>query len=185
MENFDIEKISRETPYYLPKDTFKTMQSDVLKKTLNMRQAPIFNLKWVYLMAAIVLLIVGANFLIRTSVKKDNLENVQLISKNEIILHQNKMAQTFVNPNHETVQKNENSQNKNFEDASDLTSVPVSHLIVKKQPSNNVNLATANNLKGNPPTEAQIDEVLDSFSSSEIASLSNDTEQDVYLDLYN
>ena len=77
-----------------------------------------------------------------------------------------------------------------------LTSEPISHQTNNKQISEtkvikNVNFASAKidpsktKTRIAPPTEAQIDEVLNGFSSAEIASLSNNSEQDVYLDLYN
>lgn len=185
MENFDIEKLDREMPYNLPEKTFENMQINVLAKTLNKKQAPIFNLKWLYAAAAVILMVIGVNFIIKGSFKRDISGNAALTAKNTTLPQVNSSAQTFVNQANDEAQSTQDLADTDISDPSVLTSTAVSHLTAKKQTVVNADLTSSVNKKTNPPTEAQIDNVLDGFSSSEIASLSNNTEQDVYLDLYN
>jgi hypothetical protein len=187
MENLDIEKLSREMPYKIPDNTFEIMQNNVFEKTLNKKQAPIFNLKWVYAAAAVIFLIIMANFLINSNVKKFKQEPAQLTAKTEIVPPINKV-QTLVSSEKEVAQNNVDLQNNDTSDITDtveLSPKPVSQINIKKQIQHNIALAASTKIKINVPTGEQIDSVLDGFSSSEIASLSNNTEQDVYLDLYN
>ena len=181
MENLDIEKLSREMPYKIPENTFEIVQKKVLAKTLHKKQAPIFNLKWVYAAAAVILLLVMANFLITTNDKNVVPQNAKMTAKTEVkpeIIG----PQSSVSKSDELAQNNIDSKIENIKLVSDLTPKPISHLKSAKQSLNNVAVAK---VKVSPPTEEQIDSVLDGFSSTEIASLSNNSEQDVYLDLYN
>ena len=185
MENLDIEKLGREMPYKLAENTFEIIQNNVIKKTLRRKQTPIFNLKWLYATAAVILLIVGANFLINTNIKKDNSGNHKLAAQNEIGQQQISSAQTFVDQGNEMAGNASDLSNNDISDATDLTSTKFTHLSNKEQIQNSARLANSSKVKSNEPTEAKIDEVLDGFSSAEITLLSNNTEQDVYLDLYN
>lgn len=185
MENLDIEKLSREMPYKLPENTFESMQNNVLAKTLNKKQVPIFNLKWLYAAAAIILLIVSANFIVNSSSKKISQPDIESTAKIVTVPEQKITAQTFIGQDKEMSGNNKNAQVDNSKGGQDLTLIQFSHPTVGKQIKNNTDFASVKNSKINHPTEAQIDSVLDGFSSSEIASLSNNTEQDVYLDLYN
>ena len=185
MENLDIEKLSRETPYKLPENTFESVQNNVLQKTLRKTQTPVFNLKWIYAAAAVLLLIFTANFLINTNGKKVTTKKTQLTTQNQIVSQQNIAAQAFTSSDDAVAQNTPDMGDTNDSDVVNLTSQKGSHLNGIKQSKGNADLATVNKMKTNSPTEAQIDNVLDGFSSSEIASLSNNSEQDVYLDLYN
>ncbi|SEG19311.1 hypothetical protein SAMN05421847_1688 [Halpernia humi] len=190
MKNFDIEKLDRKTPYDLPENTFAEIQRNVFDKVEIKKETPIFSLKWIYAAAAVILLIVSANFLINFN-KNDGSQNVKMASKNVVVPQENSEVQSFAQTTEKpAVEKTEKAN---------LTSTPISHhtanhQLAKNENSKSVKSADLVAVKANtsktkttimPPTEAQIDEVLNGFSSAEIASLSNNSEQDVYLDLYN
>lgn len=186
MENFDIEKLSREMPYKIPNNTFETMQNNVLAKTLNKKQAPIYKLKWIYAAAAVILLIFGANFIINYDGKtNEELPNNQAVAKVETDNLQNNSTKIQATIPNEIEQNNAQTPNENKASTSNLTLTEIPNQKINKTAQINTNLATSKKLNINPPADLQIDAVLDGFSSSEIASLSNNTEQDVYLDLYN
>ncbi|MGS0747972.1 hypothetical protein [Halpernia sp. GG3] len=162
-----------------------SVQNNVLQKTLGKTQTPVFNLKWIYAAAALLLLIFTANFLINTNSNKETAAKTQLTAQNEVVPQQNSAAQAFTSSGDAVAQNTPDMSDTNDSDEANLTSQKVSHLNGIKQSKGNTDLATVNKMRTNSPTEAQIDNVLDGFSSSEIASLSNNSEQDVYLDLYN
>lgn len=194
MKDFDIEKLDRKTPYELPENTFADMQSNVFQKIEIKKEAPIFNLKWIYAAAAMILLIVCANFIINFN-RNDVSQNSQ-IANNKIVPQGNNTAQTLIETNQMRVIAKDEQPKVSEKESLNLTSSPISYPNVRKQLSTlqttkNVNFAKAKievtkmKTKIETPTDAQIEEVLNGFSSSEIASLNNNAEQDVYLDLYN
>lgn len=194
MEHFDIEKLKRKTPYELPENTFADMQRNVFQKIEIKKEAPIFNLKWIYAAAAVILLIVSANFIINFN-KNDSLQSSQ-IATNVVVPQESNTAQTLVDTAQTPVIAKVEAPEIAQKETLNLTSAPISHQTNDRQIANtkvskNVDFASAKldatkmKTKIAPPTEAQIDEVLNGFSSAEIASLSNNSEQDVYLDLYN
>ncbi|SFI29882.1 hypothetical protein [Halpernia frigidisoli] len=183
MENLDIEKLSRKMPYKLPENTFETVQKNVLEKTLVKKEAPIFNLKWFYAAAAVILLIVGFNFFINSNNNVDS-DNGSQLAKSTVV-DQNSRNLTAASENQSLVQNMASDTNQSVETSDDLTSRKISHLNVKAESQNVATATIVKQNKNSIPTEDKVDDVLDEFSSSEIASLSNNTEQDVYLDLYN
>lgn len=186
MEKFDIEKLKRNTPYKLPENTFEDVQRKVLAETVRSKQAPIFNLKWVYSAAAVILLLIGFGFFINSNQPQQN-TNSEVLAKN---------TQSLVNVNEADGLKNidENKSDGNLKDennsvenlaVADLTSQPVRNQTVRQ-----TNFSAADQKSETPKMisvsmENKVDNVLDGFSAKEIASLTANTEQDVYLDLYN
>ncbi|WP_417428101.1 hypothetical protein [Halpernia sp.] len=179
MEDFDIEKLERKTPYEIPINTFEQVQKRVLEETINKRKSIGFSKSWVYAAAAVFLLLMGIGFILNTNNREISAKKNQIAVNNEIISTEN-TPNSFA----DTTQK-KNSENA-IKTNLDLTSTRVKHLNIKEEvQNNNLALQKVNKNMQNSPIEDKVDKVLDNFSSTEIAAFTNNTEQDVYLDLYN
>lgn len=173
-EEFDLENLERKNIYKVHENLFENVQEKVLTGIRTEKEAPVFKLNWGYAAAASLALIFGATFVYNL-----NSDNSQSGITEEY-------AENRIEPKTE-------SQIAYETFASDLTSVEnrdqrnekqiavkpfVSEKVVNENP---VKVKS----KTSQTTEASMNEYLDSFTSSEIAELANNSNQDVYLDLYN
>lgn len=67
MKDFNVENTDRKTPYRLPENTFKQMQTNVLQKVTPVKKARIFDLKIITGIAASLLLMMGLVFFIKNN----------------------------------------------------------------------------------------------------------------------
>lgn len=178
MNSFDLEKLERKNIYKVPEKLFENIQENVLNSVLPVKKAPIIKLNWAYAAAASLALIFGATFVFNSNNGSEDAAN-------------SKAAYS----------SNNNKQKPESEIAyetlkSDLTSVDNTNQTVRSQDNNKEYLAAENANKEQKKTtqtvptvskkeETQVNEYLDSFSNSEIAELASNSNQDVYLDLYN
>lgn len=185
MEHFDIEKLKRITPYDLPINTFEEVQRKVLAETINKKRAPVIKLSWVYAAAAVVLLLISFTFMFNNK-DADNTENklsagvetkVETLSDS----HFSMVDTTQTDINSSTVE----SPSQNTAELN-LTSSANAHLKTK-EPKQRIQNAVVvkSRMVVNTPIDEKVDDVLDGFTAKEIASLTTNAEQDVYLDLYN
>lgn len=179
MKNLDIEKLERKNSYEVPNDFFTKMQENVLKETTQKKEAKIFKLNWAYSAAAAVALFFGITFFV-------NQNNNDASNAKNAIANNNSSAIRSTLPNNK-VKTEEAIAYENFEQ--DLTSV------VEKDQTNEVAIASTSTNENQPAevikkeavknSEIQVDQILANFTSAELADLGKNTEQDIYLDLYN
>ncbi|WP_231433703.1 MULTISPECIES: hypothetical protein [unclassified Chryseobacterium] len=174
VEGFDIEKLDRKNIYSVSENVFETVQIRVLAEVQADQKTPVIRLNWAYAAAASVVLFFGGTFLYN-SYSEDSPKTTTNALAAETPKKESQIA-------YETLQ-------------ADLTSVESSNQIPENQNTEPVvrnavqNVQTEKKVKtvtaSAKQTEKQMNEYLDAFSSSEIADLASNSNQDVYLDLYN
>ncbi len=183
MKNIDIEKLARQNSYKTPDHFFDEMQRNVLQKVAPQKQTKIFAMNWVYYAAAAIALLFGLVFFINNSTKVSNQQSIAQTPTEKI----NTSPAITTNNNIEPVEKiaenipNESSQEKIIIDQ---------EYRAPKSTSTNIEKTIAANTKPaifakKEEKEVSVEQVLASFNSDEIIAISKNTEQDVYLDLYN
>lgn len=178
LDESDLEKLERKNIYTVSENMYDNVQDHVIRKVISRKQTPVFKLNWTYAVAASLALIFGATFVFNSdheSTKKNGVENVEYAVNNNEPKPESEIA-------YETLQ-------------SDLTSVESGDQKRVSQ-SDNKSFAQNKNTKqqkvaaqpvksASKKQEVQMNEFLDSFTSSEISELASNSTQDVYLDLYN
>ncbi|WP_292008259.1 hypothetical protein [Chryseobacterium sp.] len=184
MKDFDIEKLERKNIYKVPDHLFDTIQDRVFAEVKAEKKAPIFKLNWAFAVAASLALIFGATFLfdsdngINTDSPKTNIavDSHAYTSNTESQMSESEKAYETLKSDLTSIEKD----NQTIEDQGNKVAVysqsKKENKTVKNTPVTRV---------VSRPTEAQMNEYLDAFSSSEISELANNSAQDVYLDLYN
>ena len=185
MKNLDIEKLERKNIYSIPDSFFETVQENVLSETVYKIKnedheitLPKNNKKWWYA-AAVMLMLFGSTFFY---ISKNNSENA--VAQNDLASENIKSIRDFkIHNSQETAQKQKATENYiAFTD--DLT------FIQKQDQKSNItnNPKKTKNKKNEiaaPKPEEQVDQILDAFSAEEVALISHNMEQDIYLDIYN
>ena len=179
MKEFDIEKLKRENIFKTPDGFFEDMQKKVIQEVIPVSRGRIIKLNWAYGAAAAVALLVGVSVVINADPAVESQSMTQVVS-----VDNNPAAYTLsdINP------KNEDAiALKVLED--DLTSVSPVYQKVKAEPTavkkGNVSFANQKKQKAVQNPEVQVDQILASFTLAELADVGKNTEQDIYLDLYN
>lgn len=172
VKDFDLDKLERKNIYKVQDDLFSTVQNNVLKEISGNKKTPIFNLNWGYAAAASLALIFGSTFIFSNN-EANVVETENSITKSDTKINESQIAYQTLKDDLTSV---ENSNQK----AISQKDVKVS--VVKSEVTQNTNKA---NLPKKISAETRMNEYLDSFTSSEIAELANNSNQDVYLDLYN
>lgn len=168
--NIDIDTLERKNLYTTPDHLFDTIQNNVLSEIKVEKKAPIFNLKWAYAAAASLAIIFGSTFLYNSS-SNSEAANTKAYAVNAADKTESEIAYETLKNDLTSV---EIDNPKEVNSINTIASLP-QEKEVKKEALKPV-------LK---QTEAQMVEYLDSFTSSEIEDLANNSTQDVYLDLYN
>lgn len=178
LDEFDLEKLERKNIYTVSESMYDDVQNHVISKIIPRKQAPVFRINWKYAVAASLALIFGATFVFNSD--NESAED-NAVAKTEYAVNNNE-PKTESEVAYETLQ-------------SDLTSVESSNQKIVNQSSNKSfakdNTAKQEKIAAQPvksaakKQEAQMNEYLDSFTSSEISELASNSTQDVYLDLYN
>ena len=175
MKEFDLDKLERKTPYKVPENFFEEMQANVLKQTTNKekKETKVFRLHFsaVTSIAAALALIFGFTFLWKT--------NQAYIT-------------TPTNTDSMVIVKTPTKESNVFKNQ-DLTTVSEVHQVAKeiqKQAdiiSNTTNnTGNASNIKTPAKTaDLNYDQLLNSLTDEELKELSKNTDQDIYLELFN
>ena len=182
MKNLDVEKLERKNIYQLPDNVFEKMQAKVLEETIPVKQAKIIKLNWIYSAAAAIALLFGLTFYINNDPKGTTVNSVAQttpsvekdVAKNT--LSNDKVVSVKIeNMNNVEVPVNvESNKGKKAE----VKSFAVSN---QKQVKTSEEVSTKKVQKAEIP----MDQIIASFTSADLADLGRNTEQDVYLDLYN
>ncbi len=182
MENLDIEKLERKNIYQLQDDVIEKMQEKVLERTLPLKQGKIIKLNWIYSAAAAISLLFGLTFFINNDQKEGTNNSVAQTSSNveqnveiNTLPSDNIVSQPIENTNKEIVpQVVETAQIKNIEKNS--------FAINSEKP---IQTSKQVSTKKVQKAEIPMDQIIASFTTADLADLGKNTEQDIYLDLYN
>ena len=191
----DIEKLNRKTPYPEPsEDFFKQVQANVLSQTVGKhpvaeeKEAKVFSLHVKWMAAAAVVLIGGVTAFFNFS----NDPEVSVAQQSPIIDSVYKI-EPVQEPASDLIAKNtiskdtqtEVSEPKNMNAQSQAASFKSQdHISKSKSAVNNTDRqGYAYETKKKP--EAEVEKVLAAFTPDQLKDLDRNSEQDVYLDLYN
>ena len=191
----DIEKLNRKTPYPEPsEDFFKQVQANVLSQTVGKnpvaeeKEAKVFSLNVKWMAAAAVVLIGGLTAFFNFS----NDPEVSVAQQSPIIDSVYKI-EPVQEPASDLIAKNtiskdtqtEVSEPKNMNAQSQAASFKSQdHISKSKSAVNNTDRqGYAYETKKKP--EAEVEKVLAAFTPDQLKDLDRNSEQDVYLDLYN
>lgn len=181
MKNLDIEKLERQNVYRVPDDFFEGMQMKVLAETAPKKEAKIIKINWVYSAAAVALLF-GVTFF----VNQKNTDAELVTTTKQIASNSNNVANISLpkdNPKNEVVVSDQIVKGN-------LTNVVATNQKQSTDSNDNVEQNQSNLVNQEKTTvtqnpDVQVDQILANFSSADLADLGKNTEQDVYLDLYN
>lgn len=182
MKNLDIEKLERKNIYQLPDHVFEKMQAKVLAETIPVKQAKIIKLNWIYSAAAAIALLFGLTFYINNDPKETTLNSVaQTTPSVEKTVATNTLSNDKV-----VTEKIENTNNVEVPvhvESNKVKKVDVKSFAVSNQKQ--VKTSEEVSTKKVQKAEIPMDQIIASFTSADLADLGRNTEQDVYLDLYN
>lgn len=178
VSSFDLEKLERKNIYAVSDNIYENVQDHVISKVFPRKNAPIFRMNWTYAAAASLALVFGAAFVLNNGDSSDrpDMQTAYAVNKPQPKTESEKAYETL---------------------KSDLTSVENTDQTIEShtesQPSaqGNAEARAAADTKGpasktaTKQNEVQVNEYLDAFSNSEISELASNSNQDVYLDLYN
>lgn len=190
----DIEKLNRKNPYPEPSDEFfKMLQDNVISKTIEeknpvvQKEAKVFSLNFKWVAAAAVVMIAGITAFLGLNYNP------------EMQMAQQKPIVDSVYEIHSTEQKPASAMadNNTVSNPSQSVEHKVEHL--KLHPAI-ANLSKSDNRKNNGfdntdrqdyavetkrKSESEVEKVLAAFTPDQIKDIDRNSEQDVYLDLYN
>lgn len=183
MKNLDIEHLERKNIYKVPDESFFTeIQAKVLQETAQKKEIKTVKLNWMYAAAAIAM-VFGATFVINQNQKTEpqNLTATEISNQNTSIV---KNSESIIKPENEAAIAYQTLNN-------DLTSIEVNYpkesetKVKVAENTETKSVATKNVQTAVQTPEVQVDQILSSFTSTELADLGKNAEQDIYLDLYN
>ena len=175
MKEFDLDKLERKTPYKVPENFFEEMQANVLKNTTNKekKETKVFRLHFsaVTSIAAALALIFGFTFLwktnqayITTPTNTDSMVIVKTPAKESNIFKNQDL--TTVSEVHQVA--------KEIQNQADIVS------------NTTTNTGTTSNIKTPAKTaDLNYDQLLNSLTDEELKELSKNSDQDIYLELFN
>lgn len=184
MKNLDIEHLERKNIYKVPDESFFTeIQAKVLQETAPKKETKTVKLNWMYAAAAAIAMVFGATFIVNQNESTETKKMVATEVVNEKV--------SAVN-NSESIIKPDNEEKIAYQTLNnDLTSIEVndpkeSETKVKVADNTETKTVATKNVQTAVQTpEVQVDQILSSFTSTELADLGKNAEQDIYLDLYN
>lgn len=169
MKEFDIEKLKRENIFKTPDGFFEDMQNKVLQETIPLKRGRIINLNWAYGAAAAVALLVGVSVVTNADPAVESQQMTQIVPVEKPATYE------LANIKDDLVAVKEVEENLNAV----VQNNPKRKMEISENTPNKKEIVTA----ANP--EIQVDQILASFTSAELATVGKNAEQDIYLDLYN
>lgn len=189
----DIEKLNRKTPYPEPsEDFFAKMQENVISQTVGQnpvgleKEAKIFSINFKWMAAAAVILIGG----ITAFFNFNNDPEISLAQQSPIVDSVYEIGQPVQQTSPELVAKNNSSTEMQNETAKQQrlkvdqrSAVPGSKTKVSSNPdiSDRQDYAVGTKNK----SDMDVEKVLAAFTPDQLKDIDRNSEQDVYLDLYN
>lgn len=182
MENLDVEKLERKNIYQIPDNVFEQMQENVLQETFPVKQGKIIKLNWLYSAAAAIALLFGLTFFINNDPKEtesavvaqsvpseENVVTINTLSDNKIEIEAEETKSVSANVPKIQIQK--------------IRTEKVKVLAVNRKKAEKASKPMSTNNR--QVTAIPMDQIVASFTSADLAEVGKNTEQDVYLDLYN
>ena len=170
MKDFNIEQLAKKTPYKIPENTFEEIQENVLNKTVRKKehQPKIFkiNFSMVTSIAAALALIFGFTFLWKTN----QTDITKPATEDTIAVNSTTNDQT---------NSVKNNANNNYTETQKINSEP------KQEVAQNETTIIAEQIMNSKNTNENYEQLLNSLTDEEITELTNNLEQDIYLELYN
>ena len=170
MKDFNIEQLAKKTPYKIPENTFEEMQENVLNKTVRKKEhhPKIFkiNFSMVTSIAAALALIFGFTFLWKTN----QTDITKPATEDTIAVNSTTNDQT---------NSVKNNANNNYTETQKINSEP------KQEVAQNETTIIAEQIMNSKNTNENYEQLLNSLTDEEITELTNNLEQDIYLELYN
>ena len=182
MKNLDIEKLERKNIYQLPDHVFEKMQAKVLAETIPVQQAKIIKLNWIYSAAAAIALLFGLTFYINNDPKETPVNSVAQTTPS---IEESVAVNTLSNDKGvtEEIQNSSKVEVPVNVESNKVKKTEVKSFAVSNQKS--VKASEEVSAKKVQKAEIPMDQIIASFTSADLADLGRNTEQDVYLDLYN
>ena len=184
MKNLDIEHLERKNIYKVPDESFFTeIQAKVLKETAPKKETKTVKLNWMYAAAAAIAMVFGATFIVNQNESTETKKMVATEVVNEKVSAVNN-SESIIKPENEATIAYQTLNN-------DLTSIEVNYpkesetKVKVAENTETKSVATKNVQTAVQTPEIQVDQILSSFTSTELADLGKNAEQDIYLDLYN
>ena len=184
MKNLDIEHLERKNIYKVPDESFFTeIQAKVLQETAPKKETKTVKLNWMYAAAAAIAMVFGATFIVNQNESTETKKMVATEVANEKVIVVNN-SESIIKPENEATIAYQILNN-------DLTSIEVndpkeSKTIINVAENAETKRVASKNIQAAVQTpEVQVDQLLSSFTSTELADLGKNAEQDIYLDLYN
>lgn len=188
----DIEKLSRKMPYPEPSDEFfKTLQDNVISKTIGektpvvQKEAKVFSLNFKWMAAAAVVLIAGLTAFLgfenssetqSFASQKPIVDSVYNINEPKSNTSEQLAYNALTENQHTDVIKKQNVKNHHIASAKINVSNAKSFNTTDRQ-----DYAVETIRK----SESEVEKVLVAFTPDQLKDLDRNSEQDVYLDLYN
>lgn len=182
MKNLDIEKLERQNVYRVPDHFFEEMQLNVLSETMPKKEAKIVKLNWAYSAAAAVALLFGITFFVnQQDADKDSVSSAKQIANNVSAVATDSLRVDKLEKPTIVSTPNADQDLTNIVATNQTESTAPGDIVEQKKSSlgNQEKISTFQN------SDSQVDQILANFSSADLADLGKNTEQDVYLDLYN
>ena len=184
MKNLDIEHLERKNIYKVPDESFFTeIQAKVLQETAPKKETKTVKLNWMYAAAAAIAMVFGATFIVNQNESTETKKMVATEVANEKVIVVNN-SESIIKPENEATIAYQILNN-------DLTSIEVndpkeSKTIINVAENAETKKVASKKIQAAVQTpEVQVDQLLSSFTSTELADLGKNAEQDIYLDLYN
>ena len=184
MKNLDIEHLERKNIYKVPDESFFTeIQAKVLQETAPKKEIKTVRLNWMYAAAAAIAMVFGATFIVNQNESTETKKMVATEVVNEKVSAVNN-SESIIKPENEATIAYQTLNN-------DLTSIEVNYpkesetKVKVAENTETKSVATKNVQTAVQTPEVQVDQILSSFTSTELADLGKNAEQDIYLDLYN
>ena len=182
MKNLDIEKLERKNIYQAPEDFFEEMQAKVFKEITTVKKARIISMNWAYSAAAAIAIIFGVTFFVNSNGVEENVQNPIANVESS-------------SPSGEVSADRSQISNNDLEEAGTINLEDKRQQVVeeRKIAAQPMAVVTPKTEKYIPESkkvsrgkaEIPMDQIISSFTSADLADLSRNTEQDIYLDLYN
>ncbi|WP_419869336.1 hypothetical protein [Chryseobacterium sp. CT-SW4] len=186
MKDFDIEKLERKNIYQVPDHLFDKVQERVFAEVKTSKKAPVFKLNWAFAAAASLALIFGATFVFdsdndmvnnpQKTIVDRTLDSNKYASEGEAQMGESQRAYETLKTDLTSLEKDNQTIEGQGNKSAVYSQSKKENKTVKK--SSNVRMVSGS-------AESQMNEFLDTFSTSEISELASNSAQDVYLDLYN
>lgn len=192
MKNFDVEQLERKIPHKIPEGFFDEVQANVLAKTIyasakiGEKAAPVKKFSWMYAAAASVAAMFGAGYYITNSgqntthvAEKQDVASISLPSEN--------LAASTEVPAAAIPEVMPIAVVSNPSGDINLTSAKIRHpknetakIALEHQKIKAMAIAAKTS-----PAKKNVEDVLEAMPETAINEMAMNTEQDVYLDLYN